>query len=362
MAEIQATPEPVSEPSSGGSTAAIQAANAAKPLSEPADATSSVAAPAATESEVPKDQVTGNTDGLGNPVTPGANQTDARGPVASVTVAEQPQQTTTVAKPTTPTPAIADWRVRLQLAQGANYLYKVPGIGPNDLLSPLVSTDGVVFPYLPQINVSYRANYDPVEITHTNYKNYFYKNSSVDEISITADFTAQDTSEAKYMLAVIHFFKSVTKMFYGQDSAPRGGTPPPLCYLSGLGAYQFNNSPLLITNFAYNLPNDVDYIRTEVLSSWSGSGLPTAAVKSPASPNFFQNIRLKLSGLNSGGKKSGPVFKSTSLTSSSKETTYVPTKLQIQLTAVPVVTRADISKRFSLEEYATGNLTKKGIW
>ncbi len=52
-----------------------------------------------------------------------------------------------------------------------------------------------------------------------------------------------------------------------------------------------------------------------------------------------------------------------------KEATYVPTKLQITLTLLPIVTRNDISKNFSLEKYAKGELLKGrsrpsggGIW
>ena len=95
-------------------------------------------------------------------------------------------------------------------------------------------------------NVAYNANYSTEELVHSNYKLFTYKGSSVDQISITCDFTAQDTKEANYLLAVIHFFRSVTKMFYGQDNGPKPGTPPPLCFLTGLGAFQFNEHPLEI--------------------------------------------------------------------------------------------------------------------
>ena len=54
-------------------------------------------------------------------------------------------------------------------------------------------------------------------------------------IYFSVKFTAQATFEANYMLAVIHFFRSVTKMFYGQDW--QRGAPPPLVFLSGLGEY-----------------------------------------------------------------------------------------------------------------------------
>jgi len=252
-----------------------------------------------------------------------------------------------------------DWRVRLSLAPSATYLYNAAKEG--DVLYPLKGTSGVIFPYTPTINVNYRANYDPSDITHSNYKYYFYKNSSVDDISITAEFTAQDTTEANYLLAVIHFFKSVTKMFYGQDKNPAAGTPPPLCYLFGYGQYQFSDHPLLISNFQYNLPNDVDYIRAGSTTQWAGQNV--AAYRTPANNTnqggilgFLKNTRL---GRIPQGAISGPPNFSGL---SNSQATYVPTKLSITITALPVVTRRETATLFSLENYAKGDLLKKGFW
>jgi len=253
-----------------------------------------------------------------------------------------------------------DWRVRLSLAKSAGYLYKAENPG---ILKYLQETDGVVFPYTPAIQITYAANYETADIVHSNYKLYQYKNSAVDQIAITCDFTAQDTYEANYLLAVIHFFKSVTKMFYGQDQLPKPGTPPPLCYLTGLGTFQFDNHPLVITNFNYNLPNDVDYIRAGsptlepgVNSSGYGSGL---VVNDSVSCR-----RLEVNGLNFGGTESAPNWQKATNT----QPTYVPTKMQIVLSAYPIVTRNDISNKFSLKDYATGSLLQGskrnggGIW
>lgn len=257
----------------------------------------------------------------------------------------------------------ADWRVRLSLADDQNYLYNLktdPGI-----LAPLKATNGVIFPYVPSIAVNYAASYDSTDVTHSNYKIFSYRQSSVDSISIACDFTAQDTDEANYLLAVIHFFKSVTKMFYGQDKNPKPGTPPPLCYLTGMGAFQFDKHPLVITNFAYTLPTDVDYIR----ASYYTSDEPGV---SQASNNTFSNpgattVRLPQY-LKPGGVQGPPQWKTAF--PSSLEPTYVPTAMQIQLQAQPIVTRNDISRRFSLEGYASGDFYRgsvgktngRGIW
>ena len=256
-----------------------------------------------------------------------------------------------------------DWRVRISLAPNSNYLYNAPDPG---ILAPLNAkngTNGVIFPYTPNISVAYAAGYDATDIAHSNYKVFQYKGSSVDSISITGDFTAQDTNEANYLLAVIHFFRSVTKMFYGQDNNPKPGVPPPLCYLSGFGTYQFDNHPMAITNFTYTTPTDVDYIR-------AGSQTNMPGQSTSQQPSLLNSIATAASAvrlLTSNLTAKTPNFQRQNAAINS-DATYVPTKISIAITAIPVVSRNDISNTFSLEKYATGQLLQGskrnggGIW
>lgn len=239
--------------------------------------------------------------------------------------------------------AKADWRVRLSLSPDANYLYRADNPG---ILSPLAATDGVVFPYTPTISLNYVANYDPTTLVHSNYKVYQYSSSSVEQVSIACEFTAQDVYEANYLLAVIHFFRSMTKMFYGQDEDPRRGTPPPLCYMFGMGNYQFSAHPLAITGFTYNLPNNVDYIKTV---GETFTGIPQPSGKLGTAVN-----RLLGTGVAVGGKK--PKATLNNPPNSTGEATWVPTQIQIQITCLPIQTRNMVSNVFSLKEYATGSL------
>jgi hypothetical protein len=254
-----------------------------------------------------------------------------------------------------------DWRVRLSLAPSAKYLYKTDAPSGPGILGPLAATNGVIFPYTPAVSVVYAAAYDASELIHSNYKIYNYKNSNVDTVTITGDFTAQDTNEANYLLAVIHFFKSVTKMFYGQDQNPRNGTPPPLVYMSGLGTFQFDNHPLAVTNFTYSLPNEVDYIRAGSVTTEPGSS--TAGQNTVNNTDSAAAARIQASNL---GPKN-PNFQRAQATINSNAT-YVPTKMQIVITCIPIVTRNDISNNFSLRDYATGALLQGskrnggGIW
>ena len=251
-----------------------------------------------------------------------------------------------------------DWRVRLALAPCSNYLYNAT---PPGILGPLKATQGVIFPYTPDIQVTYTGNYEPLSLTHSNYKIFQYQSSSVDQVTIACAFTAQDTTEALYMLAAIHFFRSATKMFYGQDQNPNKGLPPPLCYLYGLGAFQFDNHPLVISSFTYTLPNEVDYIRvsTNTVQPGVGSsrGNDNGFNPNPAQQAAFQ----RLGGTIAPGGTSPPAdFGIPNIGTS--PATYVPTMMNMSITCYPIVNRNDISNNFSLRDYATGQLITKGIW
>lgn len=253
-----------------------------------------------------------------------------------------------------------DWRLKLSLGQNAGYLYNDPNPG---ILQPLRVTNGVIFPYTPKIDTSYKTNYSPYDVTHSNFRGYYYQNSQVSDITITGHFTAQNTYEANYLLAVIHFFRSAGKMFYGQDA--QRGTPPPLLFLSGLGQYQFNKHPVLLSSFTYNLPEDVDYIRADVTNQVGTNLTQQNNVKTstPTSSNALSSDRLGNSGLTPGALTNTPFGSSPAVPAlASGAPTYVPTKMDISITLLPVNTRQQISQQFSLKQFANGNLLRGGFW
>ena len=261
-------------------------------------------------------------------------------------------------------PNNGDWRVKLRLAPGADYLYNAPEPG---ILNPLKGT-GIIFPYTPTISTSYKANYASYDLTHSNYKGYYYQSSSVEPVTLSCPFTAQSTAEAEYLLAVIHFFKSVTKMFYGQD--PQRGTPPPLVYLTGLGEYQFNEHPCVVQSFTYDLPVDVDYIRARSPNVNNSNMLNKRQSTNATGPGttwgggILGNVlggainRLANAGLPKGGMSKPPAPASFGQNSP----TYVPTKMTIAISLLPVQSRKQQSQQFSLRQYANGDLLKGGFW
>jgi len=253
-----------------------------------------------------------------------------------------------------------DWRVKLSLAPSADYLYNSSNPG---ILAPLASqggTGGVIFPYTPSIDTSYRANYSAYDLTHSNYRGYFYQNSYVDQVNLRAQFTAQNTQEANYLLAVIHFFRSVTKMFYG-GTDPKRGSPPPLVFLTGLGSYQFAQHPCVVSNFTYNLPNDVDYIRafsnSNLNQNQQGQQIRQSTVPTNGSTS---NYRLSNNGLPPGAMATpNPAPTTANLLNSP---TYVPTKMELSITLLPVQSRQQVSQTFNLRDYASGSLLNGGFW
>ena len=125
----------------------------------------------------------------------------AGGIVGQVIQTQNQQNNTNLAQQ----PLNTDWRVVLRLAPNSNYLYNAADAG---LLAPLKVTNGVIFPYTPSISTAYKANYSAYDLTHSNYRGYFYQNSYIDAVTVNATFTAQSTSDAAYVLAVCLLYTS----------------------------------------------------------------------------------------------------------------------------------------------------------
>ena len=232
-----------------------------------------------------------------------------------------------------------DWRVRIGLADRANYLYKENN--PSSLMSPLKETNGVVWPYTPTITVSHVANYSSTALTHSNYPQHFYNQSEVADITISGEFTVQSKEEGQYLMAAIYFFRAATKMFFGQGN--NVGNPPPMVYLDGYGSHYFPHVPGVITNFTHILPNDVDYIQVPVTV--------TSLEESVAQPNQGAGKTYPTL-LDSSQEGTGKIQNYKSVSSNSR----LPTSSTITVTFRPVYSRKNLADRFSLSDFAEGRL------
>lgn len=143
-----------------------------------------------------------------------------------------------------------DWRVRLTCQWN---IFNSP------MFSLLENTGGVVWPYMPNITLTTKANYQPIDPIHGNYTFQAYKNSAVEAINIVGDFSCETETDAAYWIAATTFFKTATKMFFGQGEY--AGNPPIVCNLTGYGASIFDKVPVVVTSFSVDFKDDVNYVR-----------------------------------------------------------------------------------------------------
>ena len=152
-----------------------------------------------------------------------------------------------------------DWRVKLSLPSTMK---------SSPIIKPLLETNGLVFPYTPQIMMQHSASYQSITPVHSNYPYFAYQNSQVNSITIMGDFLIENALEGQYWIGAMHYLRSVTKMAYGESS--NQGNPPPVVKLNGYGDYVFNNIPVILTEFTCELGPQTDYMEVPVgsKSSW----------------------------------------------------------------------------------------------
>lgn len=244
-----------------------------------------------------------------------------------------------------------DWRVRLSLPNWLSFRN-------SPVLKPLQNAGGLIFPYTPTIQMKSAANYQPESITHNNYSFTTYKNSNPGIITINAPMNVEDSDEALYWIAAVHYLRSVTKMFTGYD--PKAGNPPPLVFLNGYGNYVFKNIPVVVTSFDCQLPNDCDYISTEVVGSMI-SNITNVTDSIEGLADTIGGALPKLSGITSTiSSIAGGVGQVTNLLgdfnvggTTSGGLAYVPTKSTFTVALQPVYSRTSI-RQFSLDQFVTG--------
>lgn len=160
-----------------------------------------------------------------------------------------------------------DWRARLRPKNGGvQQFYSKDNNAANYLLKPLEEAGGLVWQYTPTIFLSGSADYNEALMQGMNYPINTFINSRPPEIPITADFSANNIQEARYLLAVMTFLKICTKAFFGDDAVARGtaGTPPPVLLFEYLGDHGFNKVPVVVTSYSIQLPDNVDYVPVQV--------------------------------------------------------------------------------------------------
>jgi hypothetical protein len=235
-----------------------------------------------------------------------------------------------------------DWRVRLSLP-------KWPSFRTSPVLKPLKDSGGLIFPYTPTITINQQTTYSQMAPIHNNYAFQAFKSSDPGTIQIAAPMYVEDAEQALYWIAMLHYLRSVSKMFSGND--PKAGNPPPIVNLNGYGNFVFKNIPVVITGFNITLEKDCDYIGCNVVGSAMGAVSGLADTIGGLADNFGLEDISSVSGtlgqiagllgtFGIGGSTSGGV-------------THVPTKSTFTVTLKPTYSRTNVRK-FSLDQFVTG--------
>ena len=206
------------------------------------------------------------------------------------------------------------------------------GKSNNQLLAPLAEEGGVTFPLTPSIIIQHAASYNAMAVTHNNYPFYAYSSSEVPSFTITGEFPVQNYEDAQYWVAMLHFFRSVTKMFFGGDDALKGN-PPPILQLSGYGNHVFNNVPVVVTNFNVDMRADVDYICTTQNTRVNEGGINLLALYNDLNPGLVSNPN--------------------------SNSTWAPALSTVTLQLQPIYSRESV-KKFNMRDFVNGNLSGGG--
>lgn len=208
-----------------------------------------------------------------------------------------------------------DWRARLRPKEGGKEKFYSAVVGSDDgsdsLLRPIQESNGLVWQYTPTIFLSGTAEYDQKLMQGMNYPINTFISGRAPDIPVTADFTANDAYEARYLLAVMTFLRVCTKAYFGDAAVANGdyGTPPPVLIFEYLGDHGFNKVPVVVSNYQMQLPDDVDYVPVQVGDT----------------------------------------------------VTYVPTRTNITVNLMPTYTPHKLRRRFDLDALANGKLYSDGF-
>ncbi len=158
--------------------------------------------------------------------------------------------------------SVYDKRVRIRARPGKEQEIYGSSSDPNNPMRILHETNGVFFPYTPDISVRQGPKWQQIDLVHSLQNFYLFRTISSVEINISGPFAITNIREAYYLLAVFHFLKSYSKMYFGiEQEEPRRGLGPPTLLLTGYGDFVFNELPIIIVRWKFDFPSDVDYVR-----------------------------------------------------------------------------------------------------
>lgn len=177
---------------------------------------------------------------------------------------------------------LLDQRVRISSMSTVAAQDEVYGpADPANILFPLRQTNGLMFPYTPTVSISQDTTYSTADLEHSIYDILSYSKSSSASINVQGKFTVQNQREGEYLLAVIHFLRTVSKTYFGKSDANvfrdvadqtedatvrklredgKAGLPPPVLIFSGYGEMMFSNVRVVVKNYSFSLDENADMV------------------------------------------------------------------------------------------------------
>ena len=121
---------------------------------------------------------------------------------------------------------------------------------------------GIIFPYNPTLNAQGSVTYGQYDLTHTNYQPHFYSSTQNLQLTVGWQMTASTLPEANYMLGFMVFLRTITKMNFGKHD-DFAGMPPPVLEFSSYGKHQFNNVPVVMRSYSFDQTGQEDMVDTD---------------------------------------------------------------------------------------------------
>ena len=205
------------------------------------------------------------------------------------------------------------------------------------------------FPYTPTVSNIINANYSQAATTHSNFQQAFFESASNASFSVTAPILIENEAQAKHILKALDFFRGSMKMRFGKKDTDRG-LPPPVLRFNAHGIYQ--NVPVVITDFTYNLDADVSYIEIDNPKTSNSTNRQ----------NTYRDAIMRMERrevedgvMTAEGKLSPPNSSGTS-----GEKIRMPVSGTFVFSLMATYSPKSIRENFTLDEYLKGNLRGKG--
>lgn len=210
------------------------------------------------------------------------------------------------------------------------------------------------FPYTPTVSNIINANYSQATTTHSNFQQAFFESSNNASFSVAAPILIENQEQAYYILQALDFFRGSMKMRFGKLDNDRG-LPPPVLRFNAHGIFQ--NVPVVLTDFTYNLDADVSYI--EVDNKKTGQ---TQVGGDPRGEIYDVLSRIERRQVEDGvmtaeGKLSPKNF---SNSNTSNEKIRLPVNGTFVFSLLATYSPKSIRENFTVDEYLRGNLRGKG--